>query len=198
MKCTSAILRNLLAILLFALALSGCKKSGKIYLVPIGNVSMDEVNDLASHYRQKFKVTVDVLPPSKVDETVIDAERQQLIAENLLQSMLRAYSDYRLNSSDVLIGITGQDIYPRSTNWQFCFGWRNADAHAAVVSTARMNLHYLGEPQDEATMRQRLRKVVTKDIGMLFYGKSANDNPKSVLYNGIMGIQELDQVSEDF
>ncbi|HKV94604.1 MAG TPA: hypothetical protein VJW20_18815 [Candidatus Angelobacter sp.] len=60
-----------------------------------------------------------------------------------------------------------------------------------------MDLHYPGE-QEGTSLRQRLRKVVTKDVGLLYYGKQASENPRSVLYNNIGGIQELDQVTEDF
>jgi predicted Zn-dependent protease len=198
MKLSSFPFCYLVVVLVLSFAVSGCKKSAKLYLVPIGDVSMEEINDLASHYRQKFGITVEVLPQLKPDETVIDSTRHQLIAENLVQLMLHYDSDYRLDPADVLIGITGQDIYPKSQDWEFCFGWRVEESRAAVVSTARMDLHYLGEPAGQATLRQRLRKVVTKDIGILFYGKDASDNPRSVLYNGIMGIQELDRVTEEF
>lgn len=182
-----------------AISPTGCKKkaTGTIYLVPIGDAPTIEINDLASHYREKFSVDVQVLPPVKVIETDVDPERRQLIAENLVQTMVH-FSDYRIHPSDVLIGVTSQDMYPRSQEWQFCFGWRVAENRAAVVSTARMDLHYPGEPADQATLRNRLRKVVTKDIGILFYDKPQNSNPRSVLYNGIMGIQELDYVTEDF
>lgn len=190
-----------LYLVLFTLLLvlgSGCKKPAKVYLVPIGDAPMAEINDLVSHYREKFGITVEVLPAMHLDETTIDSQRQQLIAENVAYSMLRGYSDYRMNPGDVLIGITGQDMYPRSEGWQFCFGWRLGEQRAAVVSTARMALHYLGEPLDEAVLRKRLRKVVTKDIGLLYYEKSDSDNPRSVLYNNIMGIEELDYVTENF
>jgi hypothetical protein len=40
----------------------------------------------------------------------------------------------------------------------------------------------------------RLRKIVTKDLGILYYGLPQSQNAKSVLYNQIMGIEELDQV----
>jgi hypothetical protein len=69
---------------------------------------------------------------------------------------------------------------------------------AAVVSTTRMSLHYPGEPGFEATETKRLRKMVTKDIEMLFYNKPLSNDPKSVLYGRIFGIQELDEASEDF
>ena len=186
------------AILLGALALSGCKKSEKIYLVPIGNAPLAEINDLAAYYQQKFGVDVKVLPQLNPAYGDFDGEREQLIAEKVTQTLLNTYSDYRDRKTDVIIGITGQDMYPKSQDWAFCFGWRDQASHAAVASTARMDLHYPGEPDSEATVRNRLRKVVTKDVGILYFDKPQSENPKSVLYSGIMGIQELDLVSEDF
>jgi len=190
--------RKILPLLLLLLLVSGCKKASKIYFVPIGDAPVAEITDLASHYREKFGIQTEVLPAIKPDVRDLDRNRNQLIAENLVRTLLSNYSDYRTNSGDVLIGITGQDIYPQSQDWQFCFGWREGEQRVAVASTARMSLHYLGEPADGATMRDRLRKVVTKDIGLLYYQKEASDNPKSVLFSGIMGIQELDRVGEDF
>jgi len=166
--------------------------------VPIGSAPIGEINALVDYYHDKFKVDVTVLPPMQLDATDVDTERKQLVAESVVESMRQTYPEYAVKSSVVMIGITGQDMYLRSEDWAFCFGWRDADNHAAVVSTARMDLHYRGEPKGEATLRQRLRKMVTKDIGILYYGKSPNDDPKSVLYGGILGIQELDQVGEDF
>ncbi len=83
-------------------------------------------------------------------------------------------------------------------NWRFAFGWRVVNARTAVVSTARMSLHYKGEPFWGTSVKVRMRKIVTKDIGILYYGLSQSDNPKSVLYNSILGIQELDKVGEGF
>src|ERR1700749_4474277 len=187
------VLRKFLPILLILLLTSGCKKSSKIYFVPIGEVPLEEVNDLASHYREKFGIKAEVLPAIKPSPRDFDRDRNQLIAENLVQTMLSVYSDYRMNEGDVLIGITGEDIYPQSQNWQFCFGWRVGEQRAAIASTARMDLRYLGEPSDGTSPRERLRKVVTKDVGLLYYQKEASENPRSVLYSGIMGIQELDR-----
>ncbi len=186
------------AFILLMLLTVGCKKSEKIYIVPIGDAPVAEINDLAAHYQEKFGMRVEVLPPLKPVYGDFDGDRQQLIAEHLTQTMLQAYSDYREKKTDVIIGITGQDIYPKSENWAFCFGWRDEDGHAAIASTARMDLHYPGEPSEQATLRNRLRKMVTKDLGILYFAKPQSDSPRSVLYSGIMGIQELDQVSEDF
>lgn len=179
----------------------GCKDPvpiAKLYFAPIGSAPMDQIYDLVEHYQTKFHIHVQVLPKMDVSEAIFDSSRNQLIAEDLIQDMLRKYPNVARDESAVIIGITGQDMYPRGEDWQFCFGWRTPKSRAAVVSTARMDLHYPGEPGFEATSTKRLRKMVTKDIGILYYGMSPNGDPKSVLYGGILGIQELDQVSEDF
>ncbi len=40
--------------------------------------------------------------------------------------------------------------------------------------------------------------MVMKDIGILYYQMPTNSNPKSVPYNNIDGVDELDGVSEEF
>jgi len=37
-----------------------------------------------------------------------------------------------------------------------------------------------------------------KNIGLLYYQMPSSNNPKSVLYSNILGLEELDNVSEDF
>jgi len=111
--------------------------------------------------------------------------------------MLRIYADYVSNGSARLIGITGSDMYARAP-WRYRFSWRFMGQHASVISTARMTEHYAGEPPAEATVSQRLRKMVTKDIGILYYGKPLSINPKSVLYAAIGSLEEFDQMSEEF
>jgi predicted Zn-dependent protease len=112
--------------------------------------------------------------------------------------MLQAHANYAASKSAVLIGITTQDMYTLGQDWTFCFGWRRIEQRVAIVSTARMDLHYPEEPRGQATLSRRLRKVITKDIGILYYGKPPSSDPKSVLYDRILGLEELDRVSDDF
>ncbi|HET8924925.1 MAG TPA: hypothetical protein VFN26_18240 [Candidatus Acidoferrum sp.] len=169
-----------------------------IYFVPVGNAPISELNDLPGHYQQKFNIKSVVLPQMAASARDFDPNRRQLIAENVLQTLQQGYASYLQNNSAILIGVTGDDMYPLGEDWRFCFGWRLPEIRMAVVSTARMNLHYPDEPIGEANISTRLRKMVTKDIGIMYFHRSSNDNPRSVLFNGILGIEELDQVTEDF
>jgi predicted Zn-dependent protease len=192
-----------IALLIFCLltTASACKKPDKvynIYFVPIGDAPSSEIDGLVAHYRQKFGLESAVLPALTPGTSDVNPDRRQLIAENVLDSMHKTYSRYAEDNSSILIGITSDDMYPLGQDWQFCFGWRKPEIRSAVVSTARMNLHYEGEPASQANETSRLQKMITKDIGIMYYNKSTNNNPRSVLFSGILGIEELDQVSEDF
>ena len=194
------VLRSLLLLGLAALLLlSGCKRSNaRLYLAPIGDVPSARLGRLADHYRQKFGVEFEILPRVELSRNDYDALRHQFVAESLIWRMQQTYPNLARNPSAIVIGITEADIYPNGRDWAFCFGWRDTKAHMAVVSTARMDLHYEGEPTTGTDSQTRLQKVVTKDLGILYFGKSPSSNPRSVLYNQILGIQELDYVSEDF
>ena len=168
------------------------------YFIPFGDFPATQIQSLADYYHQKLKLECEVLPPIDIPVDAINKDRQQIVAERLIDGLRVAHPDLAAHRDAVLIGITDNDMYLESENWAFAFASRDEGARAAVVSSARMNLHYPGEPPDQAKQEIRLRKMVAKSIGILCFNLPQNDNPRSVLYNGIMGIQELDQVGEDF
>src|SRR5262249_46220492 len=173
-------------------------KNSVVYFVPVGSAPSSAIDSLGTYYKEKFGIQSVVLPAMEVSQSDFDTARGQLIAEQVIESLNRLHSERLKNKSAILIGITGQDMYPRGQNWRFCFGWREPDVKIAIVSTARMSLHYDGEPAGQANSTTRMRKVVTKDIGIMGFGMSPSHNPRSVLFDGILGIEELDQVSENF
>jgi predicted Zn-dependent protease len=173
-------------------------EGSKLFFVPVGDFPSTQLEPLVQYYRQKYNLEIAVLKSIPVDPATRDQSRQQLMAEKLVASVRDSVPEHTNDSKAILIGFTSEDIYPTSQGWEFAFGWRLGTTRTAVVSTARMNLHYGGEPSDVSALDTRMRKVVTKDIGILYYGLPQSKNPKSVLYNQILGIQELDQVGEDF
>jgi predicted Zn-dependent protease len=170
----------------------------KVYFVAIGDFPDNVMQDFVSFYKQKFNLDVQVLKTITPDPRLFDGARQQLAAEPLVDSVHAAFPEVANDPGAVLIGLTTSDIYPTSVSWQFAFGWRKGDLHTAVVSAARMGIHYAGEPDEVAKPEVRMRKMISKDIGMLYYGLAQSNNPRSVLYNQIGGIEELDAVGEDF
>jgi predicted Zn-dependent protease len=156
-------------------------EGSKIYFVPIGDFPTEQLQPLVEFYRQKYKLGIAVLNSIPVDPVTRDASRQQLVAENLVASVRSGVAEHSCDQGAILIGFTSEDIYPASMNWQFAFGWRESDAHSAVVSTARLNLLNPGQPADPNVSSVRLREIVTKDLGILYYGLPQSQNAKSVL-----------------
>jgi predicted Zn-dependent protease len=164
----------------------------EIYLAPIGDFPRDEADVLVAHYLDKFELTIEVLPSIPVPDEAMDAERGQLIAERLIDA-IAANQVLAEDPDAVVIGLTNVDMYIAARDWNYAYGLRSRGTFA-VVSSARMGDGFA----DEARQHQRLRKMVTKNIGILYYGLAVSDDPRSVLYRDILGPQDLDYASEDF
>jgi predicted Zn-dependent protease len=156
------------------------------------------VAGIAQRLRDRLGLETEVLPPLQPDAQSRDAERQQLVAEPLAQQIHREQSA-RVRSGDVfVIGITGQDMYMRSNlRWRFAFSYRLPPA-IAVVSYARMKAPRPGATDPEDLLRSRLLKMVAKDVGVLVYKLPMSKDPKSLLFDGILGVDELDFIEENF
>jgi hypothetical protein len=50
----------------------------------------------------------------------------------------------------------------------------------------------------ETTQLARLRKMIGKNIGVLFYRLPLSNNPRSMLYASVGGPQELDTMLEEY
>jgi predicted Zn-dependent protease len=88
-------------------------------------------------------------------------------------------------------------MYIRKYSWAFGFTYR-VENRFAVVSSARMNPIILGRPADPVLLQTRLRKMITKNLGILYFHLPQSNDPSSVLYRSILGIDDLDRVGESF
>jgi len=171
---------------------------GVLYLVEIGDGSEALIEGLAAHVRARFSMPVTILPHLLFDRATYDSGRDQVVADELINAISRRYSSILRESNARVIGITSHDMYMKQQNWAFTFSLRDEGAHIAVVSYARMDPVTLGNARDEKLLESRLRKMVTKNIGILCYGLPLSVDPRSVLYGNIGGTDELDVMTEDF
>ena len=176
---------------------AAAKQAKEIYLVPLGQTPSLDLDELALYYKSSLGLTVKTLQGFEVDQSVVDARRRQLVAEDLVGMVRRALPKLAGNPRVILIGVTEHDMFIRKYPWQFAFSYR-APGQVTVISTARMNPVSFRQPANPELLHTRLRKMVTKNIGIMYYGLPQNDNPKSVLYRKILGLEELDYAGEDF
>jgi predicted Zn-dependent protease len=164
-----------------------------VYFAPIGNYPTTEVDQLVSHYREKLGLEIAVLPTVRVPAEAFDRTREQLVAEGLIDAIRR--TDAAVNDpSAIVIGLTSADMYIAAREWRYAYSLREDDRYA-VVSTARMDD---GLFVDDARRVRRIQKMVTKNLGILYYRLPQSDDRGSVLYRNILGPGDLDRVSEDF
>jgi predicted Zn-dependent protease len=173
------------------------KNTAEVYFVPLGDIPSLSLQRLVTFYKQKFRLAIKTLPGLPLERSSVDRQRRQLIAEELIEFMKRGYPRLANNPRVILIGITEFDMYIRRYNWQFSFSYR-AQNQFAVVSSARLDPVIFGQPADQSLLQTRLRKVITKNIGILYFHLPQSNNPRSVLYRSILGIDDLDRVGEDF
>jgi predicted Zn-dependent protease len=168
----------------------------RLFLAPIGTFPASTVQALVDFYRQRYGLPMTILEPAAIDPAARDEGRGQLVAEELIASMQRSYPAVVGDHGAIVIGLVTEDVYTRArTDWDWSFGVRS-EGRFAVVSTARMTAQF--ELRGVERERSRLRKMVTRDIGILYYGLPFSENPESVLYRDLLGVDDLDRIGEDF
>jgi predicted Zn-dependent protease len=154
---------------------------------------------LVAHFRAKFGIAITTRVPLGFDSTTFNPQRKQVSAEKLLQAVRFRYPKLGRDSQARVIAITPLDMYMEQyPQWRFAFSTRSGDDRFAVVSYARMDPQKLGAAPDDALLRSRLRKMITKNIGIIYFGLRGSSNPRSVLYSNVLGVDDLDHMTEDF
>ena len=143
-----------------------------LYLVAVGDVPPALMSSLVAGAEQTLGIQVAVLRSLSVDRTLYDPARSQLIAEELIAAVRSQYPTLARNPRARVIAITAQDMYikARRGTWRFALSLRSNENSVAVVSYARMDPAFLGITRDEELLRSRLRKMVIKNIGIMYYG----------------------------
>jgi predicted Zn-dependent protease len=172
----------------------------ELYLVAIGDVPVDMTNRLVSYVQTRFQVPIRTLPALRFDGQMLDRQRSQVIADELIRAVRVQHAALVKNPRTRVIAITPFDMYmlAMKDQWRFTFSLRSRDQRVAVVSYARMDPANLGRVPDATLLESRLRKMTSKNIGIIYYGLPTSENPRSAMFGNILGVDDLDRMTEDF
>jgi predicted Zn-dependent protease len=162
-----------------------------VRFMPI-HASAAHLQYLQRYYQEQLGLDAELLPELITDRAAWTPDRLQWSAEGFAEQVRQSVG----NDDAVVIGVTGDDIYVRSLNWQFAFGWR-LDNRVAIVSYARMDPRFFKRAENVDLLRRRLRHMVTKDLGLMLFDLEASPDPDSPVYRDIGGIEDLDAMGED-
>ncbi len=168
----------------------------RVCFVPLGRVDPDLMLKLVNYYSDEHGLQIGVLSPRSIPADMINPDRDQLDGESLADSIRSLFPVDFDDPNVVLIGITPLDLYATDRDWNFQLGHAQWGARSrAVVSTYRMHLGTFRLVDDERVFT-RTRKLVTKYLGLMFYGFALSDDPTSPMYGNILRVSDLDTMKE--
>ncbi len=168
-----------------------------VYFVPIGNVSDKYKLELLSHFEKTFPLKFSFTPYLKLRKGMIDPKKRQVFADKLLQYIDKDFGGYSDNKNAIYIGITHVDMRPTEESNSPILTKNKGNKYAVVANRRMMpelteTIHLINID----TVLANTRKMISRNIGMLYYNKSINNDPRSMLYGKITSIQVLDNIQE--
>jgi hypothetical protein len=109
------------------------------------------------------------------------------VAELLYAEIRKEHSSLAVNQDAYLIGVTDADMYPVTYRWSSTFTQRDGQ-RAAILSSATLEdrTGWWQRPEQSQLARERLqgrlRRVLLKDVAMLYWHLPVNNDPGSLLH----------------
>ena len=175
---------------------SSLTPAGRVYLVPVDDFPVERARAIADYFAATFGVRIDIASAIAWPEAAYDPERRQMNSALMLTRLEETYAS--VEQPVIAIALTTRDMFNPAVDWRYVFSYRRNN-RVAVVSPARMDRGCMGLwPADDVRLTARLRKMVGKNIGIMYFGLEMSTDPLSMLYANIGGPQELDAMSDRF
>jgi YD repeat-containing protein len=160
---------------------------GIIYLVQLTpHTAAYSADDLAQWLRTRFGLDARSLPPEPLPKSAWHGWRRQYVAELLYAEIKREHPALAVNDDAYLIGLTDADMYSVLNHWSSTFTQRDGK-RAAIISSAELedNPRWWGLAKQKAAkqdLQARMRRVLLKDVAMLYWHLPINNDPTSLLH----------------
>lgn len=173
---------------------------GQLYFVSVGEVPDVNVEELAAHFGRKYGVPIRVLPQLPISAEMRDADlpAARLTAGGMLAAVARKHPKLFLeNSGALVIAITENTTIEQGGSQAHRF-FLDLEGRFGVVAMEELNPASSCEPENRELLEARLRKVLARAVGTLYFRLPRSDDPRSVLYSNVGCVDELDVQGEDF
>ena len=183
---------------LASVASTSCDGTGRrICVVPLGQIDPTLLQDLVAYYQQQYGLKVAILTPEPVPTEFASNLREQVDASRLISYMTGLFPGTDNNSAVVLIGLTPLDIYDSTSTFRYLFGLKgDVQTPKGMLSTFRMDPRTYGEPADTSMTFTRTQRMLSKYIGLMYYGLPTSHDPHSAMFDSILGVDDLDAMTD--
>lgn len=187
---------------------------GPILFIPLGGVDANYIKSYATYFKDKLGLDITIIEPRSSilgGQTSFDTKRNQLKAVKVIEEIIPLTSSTmyagnlpvdNLAKYRVIVAITNQDLYDDhkpELNFVFAQAAETRRGYRiGVVSLKRLDPAFYKQRHQSKVVRERLQKLLTKQIGRLYYGLPGSTDPSSVMYDGINSIADVDRMGEGF
>jgi YD repeat-containing protein len=166
-----------------------------VYLVPIGLEDGESLDWAPAYYKARLGIDVAVLPPVPLGPTLIDPERNQLNTDKCFDLMRQQHPEIARDPFSLLMAVTSTDLYIPALGWSYAENARQDDRYA-IISSARLHPPLLGLWNPE-WLNSRVQKLLTKNIGILYFDLPMSADYTSLLSSGILSGRQIDEMAGD-
>jgi len=160
---------------------------GTIYLVQLTPHNAPySAEELAQWLHTRYGLDARTLPPEPLPKSAWKGWRRQYVAELVYEEIKKTHPALAANENAWLIGLTDADMYSVMNRWSSTFTQRDGE-RAAIISSAELedNPRWWGlekHPAARGNLQARLRRVLLKDVAMLYWHLPVNNDPSSLLH----------------
>jgi YD repeat-containing protein len=166
-----------------------------VYFLPIGLDSGESLDWAPAYYRARLGVDIAVLPPVPLDPKLVDPERNQLNSDKCFDFMVQLHPEIARDPASLLVAVTSADLYIPSLGWSYSENSRR-DSRYAIISSARLHPSLLGLWNPE-WLNSRVQKLLTKNIGILYFDLPMSADYTSLLSSGLLSGTQIDEMAGD-
>ncbi len=165
-------------------------KDKKIYLVPIGKVRREILEDLKENLPLIFPYFFEIGEKISIPENSWNIKRNQYLSAPFLDKLSKLELEYAFK----ILGITEVDLYVPHLN--YIFGQAKIRGREALISLARLSNTFYGLPEDLKLLKKRALKEAIHELGHTL-GLEHCFNSKCVMFFS-NSIKDTDDKEEKF
>jgi predicted Zn-dependent protease len=179
-----------LSVLLTALPATAQQET--VYLMGIGKFDRKQLAGIKKRLTTVAGVNVVIKGSLALPKSAFDKERNQYSGTDLTAAIGKNSS----HKGKWVVAFTAEDLFSSTKpEWRYCFSqYGGSRGNHAVFSDFRMRPENYGGPADPALVQARLEKMVLSFVGRYMLGKPSGKDPTSLLYQPILGPNDLDKM----
>jgi YD repeat-containing protein len=172
---------------------------GRVYLAPLDARAASLLAPLPEYYQAKLGLDVAVLPTITPPNSVEDAAKHEVVASRLVSFLDQSYPQFAFDPATVMIGVSSKDMEAEiyGLHRDHALNLR-ANSQIAVISLGPIEPKSADEQANPLVLPVRLRKAITRDIGLMVYPLTMSADPTSVLYATRGDSRDIDLMGENF